>query len=198
MPPRRPVVTQGSLCPVGTGVSGLLSTCVVGSGVLPVGGVPSSDLKPLMASELALKVIPAINAVKSQLASLTKTGGPVSILEAVVAELRAGQVELTRKVSDLTAKLAETRVVVKSLDNWVVAADFAQLSGLSTVVATALPLRTMMSGAPASVVLGPGSSSSAALKAVPYSATVIATMPELLSADIDRLLALDGGESLSY
>jgi len=59
-------------------------------------------------------------------------------------------------------------------------------------------MRTMMSGTPASVVLGPGSSSSAALQAVPHSATVIATMPELLSADIDRLLALDGGESLRY
>jgi len=66
---------------------------VGGSGVSLGGVVPPSEPKPLTASELALKVIPAVNGLKAQLAAVIKTRGSVSVLETVVAELRAGQVE---------------------------------------------------------------------------------------------------------
>jgi len=150
---------------------------VGGDGVLPLALVPSSDVKPLTASELALRVIPAIRGVKNQLAELAKAGGAVSVLEVVVSELRAGQAELTRKVSDLTSKLVETRAVVKSLDNWVIATEFAQVSGCSAV-----PVYTARGVVPASVVLG----------SVPASSLVCAPgtaiLTELLASDIDHLL----------
>jgi len=138
--------------------------------------------KLLTASELALRVIPAINGLKTQLAALTKNGGPVSNLETAVSELRAGQVELARKVSDLTSKLAETRAIVKSLDNWVIATEFAQASGCGAV-----PVYTARGAAPTSVVPGSAPVSSLALQAF-VSAPVTTTLPELLASDIDLLL----------
>jgi len=135
----------------------------------------------LTASELALRVIPAINGLKTQLAALAKDGGPVSNLETAVSALKAGQVELARKVSDLTTKLAETRAIVKSLDNWVIATEFAQAS-----VCGAVPLYAAKGTAPASVVPGSVPGSSLVLQSL-VSAPVTTTLPELLASDIDLL-----------
>jgi len=131
-PPQRPTVTQGVSRPVGAVNSGTLLNYgggVIGSSVSLGGVKPPSDLKPLTASELALKVIPAINGLKAQLEAVIKIGGCVSVLETVVAELRSSQAELTRKVSDLVVKLADTRANVKTLENWVVAMKFTQIPG---------------------------------------------------------------------
>jgi len=152
-------------------------------GVVSLSGVVDAGASKLLtASQLALRVIPAINGLKTQLAALTKIGGPVSDLKTAVSELRAGQVELTRKVSDLNSKLAETRAIVKSLDNWVIATDFAQASGCGAV-----PVYTARGVAPASVVLGSASASSLAPQAF-VSAPVMTTLTELLASDIDLLL----------
>jgi len=132
---------------------------------------------------------------------VTKIGGSVSVLETVVAELRSSQAELTRKVSDLVVKLADTRANVKTLENWVVAMEFTQIPGGSG--ASAVPMYAARFGAPANVVLGSASSSSLDPQAVGLnvgllSATGTVTMPELMSSDIDRLLGLEVGASLIY
>jgi len=61
---------------------------VVGGSVLLGGVGSSSDQKVLTVTELALRVIPAINGVKARLAAVLKSVGSVSVLETVVAELR--------------------------------------------------------------------------------------------------------------
>jgi len=95
----------------------------VGGGLGPVDPVVNS----LTVSELALKVIPAINTLKALLVELTTSVAVLPVLEAAVIELKAGQLELARKVGDLTSKLTETRASVKLLDDWTIAAEFAQL-----------------------------------------------------------------------
>jgi len=104
-------INAGTLLSGGSGVVG----GGVGS-VVVVGGVgSSSDQKVLTVTELALRVIPAINGVKAQLAAVMKSVGSVSVLENAVTKLRASQVELTRKVGELAVKLADVRANVKTL-----------------------------------------------------------------------------------
>jgi len=79
----------------------------------------------LTASELALKVIPAINALKAQLVGLTNA---LPVMEAAIAELKAGQLDSARKLAELSRKVTETRASVKFLNDWTIAAEFAQLS----------------------------------------------------------------------
>jgi len=81
--------------------------------------------------------------------------------------------------------LSETRANVKSLENWVVALEFAQIPGGGG--AADAPMYTARPGAPASVVLGHSSSTSLAPQAAP-SILATATLTELLASDIDRLL----------
>jgi len=76
-----------------------------------------------------MKVIPAINGLKAQLAAVFKSVSSVSVLEAVVTELKASQEELTRKVGELSVKLADVRANVKTLEGWVVAIEFTQIPG---------------------------------------------------------------------
>jgi len=59
--------------------------------------------------------------------ALVKAVSVVPVLEAVVAELKAGQVELSRKIDELSAKLTETRAPVKVIDDWTIACEFAQI-----------------------------------------------------------------------
>jgi len=99
-------------------------------------------------------------------------------------------------VNELVVKLADTRANVKTLENWVVAMEFAQIPGGSGVPAE--PMYAAVVGAPDNVVLGVASSSRLDPQAVLLSAPGTVIMPELLSSDIDRLLGLDGGSSLIY
>jgi len=178
-------VNAGTLLGYGSGV--------VGSSGLLGGVVPTSDQKLLTVSELALKVIPAINGLKAQLAAVMKSVGSVSVLETVVAELRTSQAELTRKVGELAVKLADARGNVKTLENWMVAMKFAQLPGGSGVPA----VPTHAARVVALVNVGGASSSGLDPHAL-ISASGTVLMPELLSSDIDRLLGLDGGSSLLH
>jgi len=102
-------VNAGTLLGRGSGVVG--SSCQLG------GVVPPNDQNSLTVTELALKVIPAINGLKAQLAAVLKSVSSVSVLETVVTELRASQVELTRKVGELAVKLAYARANVKTLES---------------------------------------------------------------------------------
>jgi len=158
--------------------SGMLVGTVVGGVSVPVEPVVNS----LTASELALKVIPAINALKALLVGLTTTVAVLPVLEAAVVELKAGQLELARKVGDLTSKLTETRVSVKLLDDWTIAAEFAQLprgvvgsSGQVLILSSAPPQGV------GSVVM------SDAVPLVMASTPVTSSLPELLASDIDSL-----------
>jgi len=148
----------------------------VGGGLRPVDPVVNS----LTASELASKVIPAINALK---ALLTTTVAALPVLEAAVVELKAGQLELAPKVGDLTSKLAETRASVKLLDNWTIAAEFAQIPrgvvGLGGQVFKGLRVAPPQ-GVGSEVV-------SAAVPPVLAGTPVTSSLPELLGSDIDSL-----------
>jgi len=97
-----------------------------------------------------------------------------------VTELKASQVELTRKVGELSVELVDIRANVKTLEGWVVAMEFTQIPGGSGV--PVVPLRTSSFVAPVSVG-GAISVSGAGL------------MPDMTSADIDRLLGMDGGSA---
>jgi len=125
-----------------------------------------------------MKVIPAINAVKAQLAAVQKS---VSVHEAVVAEFRAAQAELSRKVGELGVGLADVRANVKILESWMVAMEFAQVPGGSGV-------SLCSSSAVAPVDVG----------GVLDSASGTVFMPDMTSADIDRLLGMDGGSTPLY
>jgi len=114
---------RGNVVDRSTATSGTSVGVSVGGVVGSVGVVGGA----LTASELALKVIPIINALKAQVAGVSVSLSAIPVLEAAVAEARAGQVDLARKVVDLTQKLTETRASVKLLDGWMVAAEFAQL-----------------------------------------------------------------------
>jgi len=182
-------VNVGTLLSGGSGVVG----SSVGS-VVVVGGVgSSSDQKVLTVTELALRVIPAINGVKAQLAAVMKSVGSVSVLENVVTELRASQVELTRKVGELAVKLADARANVKTLESWVVAMEFTQIPGGSGV--PAVPTQNASVVAPVS--LGGASLSGVGPHAI-VSASDTVLMPEMSACDIDRLLGLDGGSAHIY
>jgi len=106
----------------GAGASGtMLGACAgVGVGISEVavsGAVDPAVPKTLPASELALKVIPAINSLKSQLVALAKSASVVLLLKAPVAELKAGQAELTKNIQELSVRLTETRASFKVIDN---------------------------------------------------------------------------------
>jgi len=129
----------------------------------------------LTASELALKVIPIINALKAQFAGMLVSLAAIPLLEAAVAGAKAGQVDLTRKVLDLTQKQSETRASFKLLDDWTIAAEFDQL-----------PSSRAVSSVPVYGLDGVGKS-----VAAPHalgSAPVTMPLPELLASDIDSLL----------
>jgi len=101
-----------------------------------------------------------------------------------VTELKASQVELTRKVGELAVKLADARANVKTLESWVVAMEFTQILGGSGV--PGVPLRTSSVVAPVSV------------GGAIISASGTGLMPDMTSSDIDRLLGLDGGSAPMY
>jgi len=72
-------------------VFGTLAGLGVGGGLGPVDpAVSLTTVNALTASELALKVIPAINALKALLVGLTKSVAGLPVLEAAVVELKAG------------------------------------------------------------------------------------------------------------
>jgi len=101
--------------------SGTSVGCVVGGGL----GLVEPVNSPLTASELAVRVIPAINALKGQLAGLVNS---LPVMEAAVRELRAGLQDGARKLDELSRKLTETRASVKYLNEWTIAADYDKLS----------------------------------------------------------------------
>jgi len=94
----------------------------MGSGVGGVLGPLDPVISPLTASELALKVIPAINALKAQLVGITNA---LPVMEASIAELKAGQLDSSRKLAELSRKVTETRASVKFLNDWTIVAEFA-------------------------------------------------------------------------
>jgi len=156
----------------------------VGGGLGPVDPVVTlTAVNALTASELALKVIPAINALKALVVGLTTSVSVLPVLEAAIVELKAGQLELARKVGDLTGKLAETRASVKLLDDWAIAAEFAQLSK-GTVGASGQVVRLGSAPPPGvgSVVM------EAVVPRVVASVYVAPLLPELLASDLDGLL----------
>jgi len=156
--------------------SGTLVGLGVGGGLRPDDPVVNS----LTGSELALKVIPAINALK---ALLTTTVAALPVLEAAVVELKAGQLELARKVGDLTSKLTETHASVKLLDNWTIAAEFAQIPR-GAVGSSGQVFKSLSSAPPQGV----GSEvMSATVPPVLASTPVTSSLPELLASDIDSL-----------
>jgi len=144
---------------------------VSGGGVVVVGG-------PLTASELALKVIPAINALKAQLVVITNT---LQVMEASIAELKAGQLDSSGKLAERSRKVTETCASVKCLNDWTIAAEFAQL-----------PKCAVGSSGQVFILYGPpqGVGSvmmSAAVPQVLASTPVNPSLPELLASDIDSL-----------
>jgi len=171
---------------VGVGGSvGVAGGVGVGGSVGPPGlAVALTAVNTLTASELALKVIPAINALKAMVIGLTKSVAGLSVLEATVVELKAGQGELVRKVGDLTGRLTETRASVKLLDDWAIAAEFAQLP--KVVVGTPSSQISRL-GAASPLVVG-GVDMGAAVPQVMSSVYVAPLLPELQASDLDSLL----------
>jgi len=169
---------RGSVTDRSEATSGTL-VGVSGGGVVGSLGVVGGALT---ASELAVKVIPIINALKAQLAGVSVSLAAIPVLEAAVAEAKAGQLDLIRKVADLTQKLTETRASVKLLDDWTIAAEFAQLPRVA--VGSSVQDLSLSSAPPqgvGSVVM------SAAVPLVLASTPVTTSLPELLASDIDRL-----------
>jgi len=171
----------------GVGVGGRLGVdggVGVGGSVGPVGpAVAVTAVNTLTASELALKVIPAINALKALVVGLTASVSVLPGLEAAIVGLKAGQLELAKKVGELTGKLTETRASLKVLEYWAVAAEFAQLSK-GTVGASGQVVRLGSAPPP-----GVGSvMMEAVVPRVVASVYVAPLLPELLASDLDGLL----------
>jgi len=97
---------------------------VSGGGVVVSAGVVGN---PLTASELALKVIPINNALKAQLAGMSTSMVAIPVKEAAIGELKVGQVDSSRKLAELSRKVSETCASGKFLNDWTIAAEFAQL-----------------------------------------------------------------------
>jgi len=156
----------------------------VGGGLGPVDPVVTlTAVNALTASELALKVIPAINALKALVVGLTTSVSVLPVLEAAIVDLKAGQLELAKKVGELTGKLTETRASVKVLDDWTIATEFAQLS--RGVVGSSCQALRPNSATPQGV----GSLvTSAAVPVVMASVYVAPVLPELQASDLDSLL----------
>jgi len=149
---------------------------VSGGGVVEAVGVVGS---PLTVSGLALKVIPAINVMKAQLVGMTN-GLPV--MEASKAELKAGQLDSSRKLAELSRKVTEMCASVKYLNDWTIAAEFAQLP--KGAVGSSGQVFSLSTAPPQGVGIV---MMSAAVPKVLASTLVNPSLPELLASDIDSL-----------
>jgi len=154
--------------------SGMLVGSVVGGVSVPVDPVNS----PLTASELVLKVIPAINALKAQLVGLTAS---LPVMEAAIGELKAGQQDSARKLEELSRKVTEMRASVKFINDWIIAFEFVQLP--RGVVGSNGPLYSLSAGSQSAG----GVAATAAIQQALVVPPVTTLLPELLASEIDSL-----------
>jgi len=120
------------------GVAGVVSSLGV------VGDVSNSIVafKPMTVADLALRVIPLINNLKTQLGEvqlavnvipsmttiLNQLKTDVVVLKANYLELKNNYVVLNARYSVLDERLVKTNAVLKSLDDWSVAYDFSRVN----------------------------------------------------------------------
>jgi len=78
----------------------------------------STAPRPATATELALRVIPLINNIKTQLVDVQLALDVLPAIQLATKELKDGYVALDRKYGSLAYRLVKTDVAVKILDDW--------------------------------------------------------------------------------
>jgi len=95
--------------------------------------IVDGDVKELTVTELAMRVIPLVKTLKTQLVEVQLALKVLSLFQSVVNQLKEDVAVLNTKYGGLDERLVKTNAVLKSLDDWSIAYDFTRINhGLVT------------------------------------------------------------------
>jgi len=142
----------------------------------------STAPRPATATELALRVIPLINNIKTQLVDVQLALDVLPAIQLAIKELKDGYIALDLKYGSLADRLVKTDVAVKILDDWSIAYDFSRTKKVSVSFPVNVCVVAPMNQAVVNVV---GSSSSVQSIAGIGQVSVVSELVEMSISDID-------------
>jgi len=115
---------------VGQCSSGYLNSNNLPGGVVGSVGfkIVDGDVKEPTVTELAMRVIPLVKTLKTELVEVQLALKVLSSFQSVVNQLKEDVDVLNTKYGGLDARLVKTNAVLKSLNDWSIAYDFTRIN----------------------------------------------------------------------
>jgi len=90
--------------------------------------IVDGDVKELTVTELAVRVVPLVKTLKTQLVEVQLALKVLSSFQSVVNQIKEDVAVFNTKYGGLDERLVKTNLILKSLDDWSIAYDFTRIS----------------------------------------------------------------------